>query len=113
MTAPLFFMVLFAGIEFSRANLLQNLCQNTALVAARAGMVPGATAENCIASANSALEILHVKNATVEVEPSTILPMTPEITITVSIPLSDNAMPMSAFVMGTTLTHSVTLERSR
>ena len=113
LTAPLFFLVLFAGIEFSRANILRNLCENAALEAARRGMVPGATAENCTATANSALELLHVKNATVEVEPSTILPGTPEITINVSIPLADNAMPMSAFVMGTTLTRSITLERSR
>ena len=113
MTAPLFFMVLFAGIEFSRANILRNLCDNAALEAARVGVVPGATAERCIASANAALDILHVQNATVTVEPSTILPNTPELTVTVSIPLEKNAMPMSAYVMGTTLVRSATLKRSQ
>lgn len=113
MTAPLFFIVLFAGVEFSRANILRNLCDNAALEAARAGIVPGATAEKCIASANAALDLLHVQNATVSVEPSTILPGTPELTVTVSIPLGKNAMPMSAYVIGTTLVRSATLKRSK
>ena len=111
LTAPLFFVFLFAGMEFSRANILRNLCDNAAFESARAGIVPGATAEKCIASANAALDILSVKNATVDVEPSTIDPNTDEITVTITIPLGDNAMPMSEFVMGSVLTRSVTLKR--
>jgi Flp pilus assembly protein TadG len=112
LTAPLFFMFLFAGMEFARANTLRNLCDNAALEAARVGMVPGATAEKCIDAANESLDILSVKNATVTVDPQTIGPTTPEITIDVTIPLGDNAMPMSQFVMGTELRRSVTLKRA-
>lgn len=112
LTAPLFFLFLFAGLEFSRANILRNLCDNAALEAARVGMVPGATAQKCIDSANESLDILNVRNATVTVEPSTIGPTTPEVTISVTIPLGVNAMPMSQFVMGSQLQRSVTLKRA-
>ena len=98
-------------MEFSRANILRNLCDNAALEAAREGVLPGATAGKCIDAANEALELLQVINATVDVEPPNIDPMTPEVTVTVSVPLGDNAMPMSQFVMGTTLTRSMTLRR--
>lgn len=112
LTAPLFFLFLFAGLEFSRANILRNLCDNAALEAARVGIIPGATAEKCIASANESLTILNVRNATVTVEPNVIGPTTPEVTINVTIPLGDNAMPMSQFVMGSQLQRSVTLKRA-
>jgi len=112
LTAPLFFLFLFAGMEFSRANILRNLCDNAALEGARAGVVPGATADRCIATANRSLEILGVRNATVEVEPDLLTPSTRELTVRVTIPMSDNALPMSQFVLGHTLEREATLKRS-
>lgn len=110
-SAPLLLAFLFAGIEFSRANMLRNLCDNSALIAARRGMLPGAQASDCIDVANNSLAILGVKNASVAVSPSILTPTTPELTVTIEIPLSENAMPMSKFVMGNTFKRCVTLKR--
>ena len=111
MTAPLFFLFLFAGFEFSRANSLRNLCDNVAVETARLGSLPGTTAEMCINSANQSLELLSIRDATIIIEPNVIEPTTPEISVSLVIPLEQNALPMSQFVMGTELRRTVTFNR--
>ena len=111
MTAPIFFLILFGGMEFSRVNLLRNMCASAALEGAREGMLPGATASDCQDAAEEMLDILAVKEYTVTVTPNVILPETPEITVTVEVPMSDNALPMSEYVLGGTVTRSITLPR--
>lgn len=111
LTAPLLFLLIFAGMEFSRANMIRNAGGLAALEGARAGVVPGASAQDCIESAESELAILSINGATVNVTPNVINYNTPDVTITVSIPLSQNALPLSRFVIGKTLVQSIKLKR--
>lgn len=111
LVVPLLLLFIFSAIEFSRANMIRNICENAAMEGARKGMLPGATAEDCLTEAEELIEVMALQNATVTVTPAEILPDTESVTVEVSIPLSENALPMAKFVLGKTLTQSVTLPR--
>lgn len=111
LTFPLLLLIVFGSLEFSRANMIRNMCENAALEGARAGMIPGATAQDCTDAANSLLDIIGIQNATVTIDPSTIVPATEVVEVTVTIPLADNSLPMSKFVLGTTMTQTAQLPR--
>lgn len=111
LTFPLLLLLVFGSLEFSRANMIRNMCENAALEGARAGMVPGATAGDCSNAASRLLDIIGIQNATITVEPSTIVPATEQVEVTVSIPLAENSLPMSKFVLGTTMVQSAQLPR--
>ncbi len=110
-TAPLLFLIMFAGLEMSRVNLFRHVAANAALEAARAGITPGATSQHCEDVATQMLDIARVKGATVTVNPSPITPLTPAVSVTVEIPMTENALPMSQMVLGTTLSQTITLPR--
>ena len=111
MTVPLLFLFVFASIEFSRANMIKNMIENAAMEGAREGMLPGRTAADCTAAAQDLIDIMALNGATITIEPATLTPTTPEVTVTVSVPMSQNSLAMSRFVLGETLTQSVTLPR--
>jgi len=111
LTAPLLFLLVFGGIEFSRANMLRNAAEVAVFEGARAGLLPGATAQQCIDATNAELSILNITGASVTVNPTTIQQTTTEVTVSVSIPLAANALPLSKFVVGKTLVQSITLKR--
>jgi len=110
-TAPIILMLVFGGLELSRANLLRNTCEFAALEGAREGIVPGATATKCQDRAQEHLDLLGVKDSEVIISPTVILDDTDEITVTVRIPMTENALPMSQFVLGETMERSITLKR--
>ena len=109
--APLILLLFFAGIEFSRANMVLNAADFAALEGARLGILPGADSAECEAAARTELDLLGIKNHAVNVEPANILLTTPEVTVTVSIPFDDNLLPMSKYFVGKLLTRSITLRR--
>ena len=111
LTFPLLLLFIFGSLEFSRANMIRNMCENAALEGARAGMIPGATAQDCSDAANDLLDIIGIQNATVTVNPTTIEPSTEDVEVTVSIPLADNSLPLSKFVIGITMNQSASLPR--
>ena len=111
LTFPLLLALVFGSLEFSRANMIRNMCENAALEGARAGMIPGATAQDCMDASNELLDIIGIQNATVTINPTTVLPTTEEVEVTVTIPLADNSLPISKFVLGTTMSQTATLPR--
>lgn len=111
LAAPLLFLVFFAGLEFARANMVRNVTENAALEGARAGIVPGAVAQDCIDKANAELLKLKINGASVVVDPPIIRPTTPRVAVSVSVPLSQNSLPLSKFVIGKTLVQSISLTR--
>jgi Flp pilus assembly protein TadG len=111
LTAPLLFLMFFAGIEFSRANMVRNVAENAAFEGARSGILPGATAQQCIDRANAELARLNINGAQVDVTPSVITHTTPDVTVVVNIPLAQNSLPLSKFVIGKTLVQSIKLSR--
>lgn len=111
LAAPLLFLVFFSGLEFAWANMVRNVTENAALEGARAGILPGATAQHCIDMAQSELLKLNVQGATVSVTPNPITADATQVTVAVAVPMNQNALPLSKFVVGKTLNQSITLAR--
>ncbi|HJS06582.1 MAG TPA: TadE family protein [Pirellulales bacterium] len=111
LTASLLFLIVLTAVEFMRVNTIVNTSENAAYEGARTGIVPGATAADAIAAAQSTLNVIGTRNAVVSVEPETITSDTEEITVTVQVPLDDNSFIAPRFFLGKTLTKACTLSR--
>jgi Flp pilus assembly protein TadG len=111
LTSSLLFLILFTAIEFMRVNTIVNSAENAAYEGARAGIVPGASASDAISAAQAIINVIGVRNATVLVEPGTIAANTPEITVTVQVPLNSNSFIAPRFFLDKTLTKACTLSR--
>jgi Flp pilus assembly protein TadG len=111
LTASLLFLIVFTAVEFMRVNTIVNTSENAAYEGARSAIVPGATAADAIAAAQSILNVIGTRNAIVSVEPDTIATDTEEITVTVQVPLDDNSFIAPQFFLGKTLSKSCTLSR--
>jgi len=111
LTAGLLFMILFTSIEFMRVNTIINSAENAAYEGARAGIVPGAKASEVRAAARSMISAIGVTGARIRVNPRTIQQDTPEVTVTVEVPLDRNSFIGPRYFLGDTLTKSCTLSR--
>ena len=111
LTVPVLLLFVFSSMEFARANILRNTCENAAMQGARTGMLPGATAQKCIDAAQDVLDLVGVTNPTITVDPTTITSSTQFVTVTVKVPLSENALPMSEFILGGEMEQTISLPR--
>lgn len=100
---PIVFLILLGAIEFSRMNMLRNSIDNAAYEGARRGVVPGATATDCLNTAVSVLNAVGTKSASVSVAPPIIDDNTTQVTVTISVPLSSNSWGPARFLGGVTL----------
>lgn len=89
---PIFFVLLFAGIEFSVLNTIRSTANNAAYEGARKLVIPGADAATGITEAERIMAVVGVRNLSVTVTPSTITDETREVTVQVSVPYSRNAI---------------------
>ncbi len=110
---PLFFLFLFASFEFGWVNVVRHTADNAAYEAARHAIVPGATAAEATAKANSILNIIGARNTKVTVIPSTIDSNTEKVTVTIDVPLANNALVIPKFVGKKTLHSTSTLRTER
>ncbi|MFN9971235.1 MAG: TadE/TadG family type IV pilus assembly protein, partial [Phycisphaerae bacterium] len=78
---PVFFMLIFAAVEFFRLSMLRQYAENVSYEAARTVIVPGGSATEATAVANDMLNKLGIKNAVVTVTPPTIADSTGKITV--------------------------------
>jgi Flp pilus assembly protein TadG len=109
---PVLLAFIFAGLEFSRVNMVRNLIENAAYDGARRGILPGATASDCEQAANDLLQLLNLDQATVTVMPAVIDEDTPQVTVTVDYPLSlTNGFVTPQFYLGKTLASEISLRR--
>lgn len=113
LTVPLLFLVLIGCIEFARLNMLRNSLENACYKGARAGSIPGRTAQDAINRAAQELQLVGVRNSKIDVMPGTITDATPEITVTISLPLNDNAWVSPHFLKDRSLIRSCTLTREK
>jgi Flp pilus assembly protein TadG len=112
MVAPIFFLVLFGGVEFASIHVTQCAIENAAFEGVRHGIIPGATAEGCRQQAEAILDATRINVYQVTVEPSFIDATTNEISVTVSVPMTpENKFGLSAFLRGGDLTKTITLPR--
>ena len=109
--APLLFLLVFASWEFSRANMIPGTMENAAYEGCRRGIVPGASASDVRASAQAVLNSAFATNAILTVTPPVIIDDTPEVTVTIDVPLDQNSWVPPFFLGGRTLRSSYTLAR--
>ena len=109
---PILLLFTFAGLEFSRVNMIRNTAINAAYEGARMGIVPGATVADCEAAANELLSFVDISGGSVVASPSPIQPSTESVTVTVTIPITAaNSFITPEYFLGRTITSSVTLPR--
>ena len=108
---PVFFVMIFASIEFCRLNMIRNLTQDAAYFAARDAMVPGATAAEATAEANRILAYLNTKEA--EVVVNDITDDSDEVSVTISVPVAANSYLIPQFVSDLTFTATATMRTER
>jgi Flp pilus assembly protein TadG len=111
LTVPLFLAFLFGALEFGRANMIRHTAQNAAYEAARAAIVPGATAAKAEAAAYAALSYAGIGTATVTITPSVLGPGDNEVTVDVSVPMDPNSYLTPLFLSGKNLEATSTLSR--
>lgn len=109
--APVFFFLVFGGIELSRVNMLIHTVESSLLQGARRGIIPGATADQCRRAAQDVLDIGRIRTSTITVSPSTITDATTSVTISVSVPLNGNGYQASSVFLGKTISRTATLNR--
>jgi len=112
MVAPIFFLVLFGGVEFASIHVTQCAIENAAFEGVRHGIVPGATSQGCRQRAEAILDATRINTYNITVQPSVIGPTTEEVSVTVSVPMTpENKFGLSAFLRGGDLVKTITLPR--
>lgn len=112
LVAPIFFLLIFGGIEFSRIHMIQCAIENAAFEGARRGIVPGATSSECKSVTEDLLEDARIKDFTVTVEPATINAATDVISINVEVPISnENGFGVISFMRDRSLSREINLPR--
>jgi Flp pilus assembly protein TadG len=109
--APIFFLLIVSALEFGRLNVIRHTADQAAYEAARAAMVPGATANEAVQAANSMLAIAGARDAQISVNPPTLGPDDTQITVTIDIPLSKNGWITPRFTKNTVI-HAVSRLRA-
>jgi Flp pilus assembly protein TadG len=112
-SAPVFFLFLLAAFEFGWLNVLRHTADNAAYEAARAAMVPGATAADATAKANGILKIIGARGAKVTITPATLTTSTKAVTVAVDVPMRRNGLIAPRFTSKTTLHSESTLRTER
>src|SRR5262245_55949371 len=107
----LLLLFLFASFDYSRTNTVLHTIDNASYEGCRRGIVPGATAQDVTNAANSVLNAASIQGAIITVTPSTILPQTTNITVTIDVPVNQNAYITPTFVKNLKFRASYTLAR--
>ncbi|MEM7477387.1 MAG: TadE family protein [Planctomycetota bacterium] len=95
---PIFVTSLFACMEFARLNMIRNLVQDAAYFSCRYCMVPGATESEAISEANRILDAMGTNGAQVIInEGNGLSDDSDEITVRITVPISQNALIVSKF----------------
>lgn len=109
--APILFLVIFTGVEFSRVNLIRNTMKNAAYEGARRGIVDGATAEDCRQRAQEILDIVSVRDAVITITPRTIDSSTKTISVSIETPIDANGYISPRFYLGKSLVATTSMPR--
>lgn len=112
-TVPIFFLFILAAFEFGWMNVMRHTADNAAYEAARAAMVPGGSVADATAKANSILNIVSAKGATITITPNPVTTDTKEVTVTVDLPMSRNGLIVPKFTKATVLHAESTLKTER
>ena len=113
LVAPVFFVLLFAAMEFAVAGTIRSTANNAAYEAARQIVVPGASPQQGTDEAERIMSIVGVRSLTVDVSPAVIDETTLQVTVDIAIPYSENAFFTPWFMGDVTIRSTCTLNTER
>ncbi len=113
LTVPVLFLLVFAQLEFARANMIRHAIKTACYEGTRVGIVPGATAADVEDAAEFVLNAVSLTDFDLTVEPSVITSDTTSVTVTIDVPVAENSWLIPTFLNGTVLSNSMTLDRER
>ncbi len=104
---PIIFTIFMGAIEITRLNFVRQTVSNAAYEGARKAVMPGATISEAQAEASRLLTMMRVGtgasyNCTMGVD---------KVTMTVSVPISQNSWGITKFCSGMNVTQSISLSR--
>lgn len=97
---PLFFLFLFASIEFSRMNMIRHTAENAAYEAARSAIIPGGTTAQAQAVGENIMASVGCVGTVVTTVPSTVDNSSPTVEVFVAVPTGANAYFLPSFFSG-------------
>lgn len=111
------FMVLFlifcVVVEFARTNIVRHTVDAATYEGARAAIIPGATANDALVTAQQILAAGKIKSATITVTPNPILENSNTVTVQIQAPLNANAWITPRFFLNRNVQSSCTLITER
>jgi len=110
---PLLFFFFLAALEMSRVNMIRQTVENAVYEGSRRGVVPGATAADCRNAAQAVLNSVSANGADIDVVPATLTDDTPEVTVSVEVPINSNSWVVPFFFRDRFVTSSMTLRKER
>ncbi|MEO8268328.1 MAG: TadE/TadG family type IV pilus assembly protein [Aureliella sp.] len=113
MTAPLLFLLLYAALELSHANMTFNTVEAACYEGARVGIVPGAKASECQAAAERILTISKIQGANVTVTPTDLNTSTQSVQVRISVPYAQTAIIPPTFTRLLTINRQCELVREK
>ena len=120
LVAPILFITILACMELTRFYMVGAMAEDAAYFAARHVMVPGATLNEGVVMANNSIDALGTQGALVSVqafngstEQLEIDSDTTDITVTITIPVAENAMFVPLFLTSGNIVKTVTLQTER
>lgn len=113
LVAPVAFLLLFGALELGHANMVFHSAEAAAYEGARKGIIPGATATECIAGANDMLQLCRVRGATVTVNPAVLTPNDANVTVRVQVPYRSNSIVVPFFTRSLVINRECKLSRER
>ena len=113
MVAPFVFMILLAGIEFVRVNVVRHTIENAAYNASRAVIVPGATKAEALDVAQQTLAIANIVNAEITFDPEVITEDTVFVKTNIRVPMEENSWGAAILFKGQFLSAETVLRTER
>ena len=113
LVAPVAFLLLFGALELGHANMVFHSAEAAAYEGARKGIIPGATAAECISEANDMLQLCRVRGATVTINPTTLTPNDASVTVRVEVPYRSNSIIVPFFTRSLVINRECKLSRER
>ncbi len=112
--APVLLLVTFGTFEVARLNMIRSMAQDAAYEACRYCMVEGATVAEAEARARSVLALVGTRAAQITVNDGEDFDReTQEVTVSIEIPMEDNALLMSGFCNGKYIRSTISLNMER
>jgi hypothetical protein len=112
-SAPVLFLLVFAGIEFCQVNVVRHATLNAAYEATRAVIVPGANADEARQAAMRLLNAAGINNAEITFDPEFIDEETIFVTTQISVPISESGWGLGFVCGNTTIDVETTLRTER